>query len=339
MNDIDNGKQGDRMKEFDVVALGELLVDFTENGFSQQGNVVLEANPGGAPCNVLSMLQNLGRKTAFIGKVGQDALGAMLEEAIISQNINAEYLFKDSDANTTLAFVHTAKDGERSFAFYRNPGADQRLTKEEIPGKLLENTQVFHFGSLSMTDKCNEEATKYALEIAKKANALITFDPNLRPALWKNLEDAAEKMWYGIGQCNVLKIADDELRFLTDIGDVYEGVSILRKRIMDSQGSLPQLICVTLGKEGSIGFYNDWYVKCKPFLLQETIDTTGAGDTFMACIIDSVLRTGIDNITVESLKDSLTFANAAAALITTRRGALKVMPQKEEIDELIYKRF
>lgn len=140
------------MKTFDVVALGELLVDFTENGLSAQGNPLLEANPGGAPCNVLSMLQNLGKKTAFIGKVGADALGQMLIQAVRNQGINTDNLLVDDTVHTTLAFVHTDKDGDRSFSFYRNPGADMMLRWDEVHEDMLADTKIFHFGTLSMTD-------------------------------------------------------------------------------------------------------------------------------------------------------------------------------------------
>lgn len=199
------------MKTFDVVALGELLVDFTENGISAQGNPMLEANSGGAPCNVLSMLQNLGKKTAFIGKVGNDAFGQMLTQAVRNQGINTENLVADDTVHTTLAFVHTDKDGDRSFSFYRNPGADMMLRWDEIHEDMLADTKIFHFGTLSMTDERIEKVTKKAVEKAKSEGALISFDPNLRPALWKDLDDAKRHMWYGISQCDILKISDDEI--------------------------------------------------------------------------------------------------------------------------------
>ena len=175
------------MKTFDVVALGELLVDFTENGLSAQGNPLLEANPGGAPCNVLSMLQNLGKKTAFIGKVGADALGQMLIQAVRNQGINTDNLLVDDTVHTTLAFVHTDKDSDRSFSFYRNPGADMMLRWDEVHEDMLADTKIFHFGTLSMTDEHIEKVTKKAVEKAKSEDVLISFDPNLRPPLWLSL--------------------------------------------------------------------------------------------------------------------------------------------------------
>ena len=184
-------------KKFDVVALGELLIDFTENGTSEQGNPILEANPGGAPGNVLSMLSRLGKKTAFIGKVGNDCFGSQLHDALTEVGINTDGLIVDDHVNTTLAFVHTLADGDREFAFYRKPGADMMLSSEEINDEMIKEAKVFHFGSLSMTDQPCKDATKYALSVARKENLIITYDPNLRESLWKNLDEAKEMIAYG----------------------------------------------------------------------------------------------------------------------------------------------
>ena len=317
------------MKKYDVTALGELLVDFTENGMSEQGNPLLEANPGGAPCNVLSMLQNLGKRTAFIGKVGADAFGQMLIQTVKEQGIDTENLVTDEEVHTTLAFVHTAEDGDRSFSFYRNPGADMMLKWDEVKQERLADTKIFHFGTLSMTDEGIEAVTKKAVQKAKEMGAIISFDPNLRPPLWSNLEDAKSRMWYGISQCDILKISDDEIEFLTGTDDIDKGVRIIMEH------SHPSLICATMGKHGSKAYYNGKTVFGEPFLREDTIETTGAGDTFMACVINSVLENGIDSLTDKDLQDMLEFANAASSIITTRKGALKVMPKKNEIIEVI----
>ena len=203
------------MKTYDVTALGELLIDFTENGKSGQGNPLFEANPGGAPCNVLAMLAKLGHKTAFIGKVGKDFFGEQLRDAITEAGIEASYLQMDEEIHTTLALVHTYPDGDRDFSFYRNPGADMMLTEDEIPEDLIKDTKIFHFGTLSMTHEGVRRATKKALELAKGAGALISFDPNLRPPLWANLEEAKEQILYGLNFCQVLKISDNEIQWLT----------------------------------------------------------------------------------------------------------------------------
>lgn len=181
-------------REYDVTALGELLIDFTENGFSSQGNVLLEANPGGAPCNVLAMLEKLGKKTAFIGKVGQDQFGDMLRKTIISVGINSEGLVTDKEVHTTLAFVHTSPDGDRAFSFYRNPGADMMLRKEDVFSDKIRASRIFHFGTLSFTHEGVREASEYAIQCAKEAGILISFDPNLREPLWEDLENAGASL-------------------------------------------------------------------------------------------------------------------------------------------------
>lgn len=320
------------MKKYDVVAIGELLIDFTENGVSEQGNPMLEANPGGAPCNVLSMLQKLGKKTAFIGKVGKDAFGEMLKEVVEEQGIDTTNLLMDETVPTTLAFVHTEKNGDRSFSFYRNPGADMMLRSEEISMDLLKNATIFHFGTLSMTVEQVAAATKTAVQNAKEAGSIISFDPNLRPPLWKSLEMAKKQMWYGISQCDILKISDDEIAFLTGTEDIDIGIS----RILEKYQ--PSLICATMGRNGSKAYFKGKTVFVKPFLRKDTVETTGAGDTFMACILNTVLEKNLDALTEEDLFTMLEFANGASSIITTRKGALKVMPQKQEILALLKER-
>ncbi len=321
------------MKKYDAVTLGELLVDFTMNGMSGQGNPMFEANPGGAPCNVLAMLQKFGKKTAFIGKVGDDSFGKMLREAVAEQGIDISNLVMDKEIPTTLAFVHTAPDGDRSFSFYRNPGADMMLRAEEVDRSILQDARIFHFGSLSMTDMEVEKATRMAVEAAKEAGALISFDPNLRPPLWRNLDMAKEKIAYGISQCHILKISDDEIAFFTGTTDIDEGVAKISEKYHTP------LICATMGKMGSRAYYNGAQrAECDSFLCKDTIETTGAGDTFMACVLNMVLENGLDALDSSKLYEMLEIANAAASLITTKKGALKVMPSKEDVLDLIRKR-
>lgn len=317
------------MKKYDVVALGELLIDFTENGVSAQGNPMLEANPGGAPCNVLAMLNKLGKKTAFIGKVGDDNFGHMLAKTVEESGTDVTNLLFDKKVGTTLAFVHTKEDGDREFSFYRNPGADMMLKKEEVMEDVIRGGKIFHFGTLSSTHPGVREATRHALEVAKDAGLLISFDPNLREPLWDSLEDARAEITYGLSKCDILKISDNEMEFMTGTDDYTKGVEILREKY-----DIP-LIFVTLGKEGSRAYYKDLIVEVEPFLQEHTIETTGAGDTFEACALNYVLEHGLDGLTEADLKALLTFANAGASLITTKKGALRVMPEKEEVCELI----
>lgn len=315
-------------KSYDVVALGELLIDFTENGTSSQGNPVLEANPGGAPCNVLAMLNRLGHQTGFIGKVGQDMFGRQLESALEEVGIDTEGLVKDEKIHTTLAFVHTLDGGDRDFSFYRNPGADMMLTESELNDGMIENCRIFHFGSLSMTDEICRKATKKAIHLAKESGALISFDPNLREPLWESLEAAREQIAYGLSQCDILKISDNEIQWFTGEQDYDKGVDYLL-------ANYPiRLVLVSLGKEGSRAYMDGIRVQAAPFLQENTIETTGAGDTFCACVLHYVLEQGFRSYSEEEMKAMLTFANAAASLITTRKGALRVMPERQEIEGL-----
>ena len=317
------------MGSYDVTALGELLIDFTENGVSGQGNPLFEANPGGAPCNVLAMLSKLGHKTSFIGKVGKDFFGEQLKSAVMEVGIHADSLYMDEEVHTTLALVHTEPDGDRDFSFYRNPGADMMLTESELPAEQLRASKIFHFGTLSMTHCHVRAATRRAVSIAKEAGAVISFDPNLRPPLWKSLEDAKEQVEYGLAHCDVLKISDNEIQWFTGEEDFDAGIEKLR-----SQYQIP-LILLSMGKEGSRAYYKDFRVEVKPFLQEKTIETTGAGDTFGACCLHHVLKYGLDGFDASKLAEMLTFANAAASIITTRKGALRVMPSLEEIEEMI----
>lgn len=320
------------MKKFDVVALGELLIDFTENGISEQGNPMLEANPGGAPCNVLSMLQELNRSTAFIGKVGNDNFGRMLMEVVSGQGIDVSGLAFDNEVHTTLAFVHTAPDGDRSFSFYRNPGADVMLTENDVPEEIIAGSKLFHFGTLSMTHEASGNATKKALRIAQENGLMVSFDPNLRPPLWKNLDDARKAMAYGFEHCDILKISDDEILFFTGEKDIAAGVEKIKKEYDI------KLILATMGKDGSMAYYKDMRIAEQSFISDKTIETTGAGDTFMGIALHNVLEKGLEAMSEDDLRELLKMANAGASIITERRGALKVMPKRQEVMERMLSR-
>lgn len=312
-------------KQYDVVALGELLIDFTENGTSGQGNPVYEANPGGAPCNVLSMLNRLGHQTAFLGKVGNDIFGRQLRSTVESAGINVEGLLTDEDVRTTLAFVETKPDGDRDFSFYRNPGADMMLREEEVRDDIIAAGKIFHFGTLSMTNEPVRSATKHAIAVAKENGALISFDPNIREPLWKDMEEAKEQTAYGLSVCDILKISDNEIQWFFGKEDYTEGIRMLQQTYQI------QLILLSMGRDGSRAYYKNMIVEVPAFLQKNTIETTGAGDTFGACCLHYILQYGLMELTEQQLKDMLTFANAAASIITTRKGALRVMPSLEEI--------
>ena len=315
---------------FDVAALGEMLIDFTENGVSEQGNPIFEANPGGAPCNVLAMLQKLGRKTAFIGKVGNDAFGRMLRQTGESAGIDMGGLTADQRVHTTLAFVQTAPDGDRDFSFYRDPGADMMLAPEEVPAAIIEKARIFHFGTLSLTSEPVRAATVRAVALARKAGAVISFDPNLRPPLWRDMYVAKAMIAWGLAQADVVKIADNELEFMTGKTDFDAGAAELLKEYPSIR-----LLNVTAGAEGSYAYSNGHRVFVPACRLGGTIETTGAGDTFCACVLNFVLEHGLDGLTEEQLTDMLRFANAAAYLVTTKKGAIRSMPEREQILEIM----
>lgn len=318
------------MKDIDVLALGELLIDFTSNGLSEQGNGLFEANPGGAPCNVLAILNKLGKKTAFVGKVGNDGFGRMLKKTLEDLAINTEGLLLDDVYHTTLALVHTDENGDRDFSFYRDPGADVMLTADEVDPELLKRAKIFHYGTLSMTHDGVRAATQKAIEIAKADGQLLSFDPNYREPLWKTADMAKEQISYGLSQCDILKISEEELELMTGTADIDEGVKIL-------WGKHPniKLFNVTAGGTGSYSFYKDMKAFQPGFKLGGTIETTGAGDTFGGAVLDYVLEHDIDALTEDNLNEMLRFANAAAYLVTTRKGALRSMPEKEQIDEIL----
>ncbi len=317
------------MKKYDVTALGELLIDFTENGTSLQGNPLFEANPGGAPCNVLAMLSKLGKKTAFIGKVGSDMFGRQLADSIESVGICTDGLVMDETVPTTLAFVHTFEGGEREFSFIRNPGADMMLTEQEVNTDLLTESKIFHFGTLSSTHEGVRKATRFAIDTAISNGALISFDPNLREPLWNSLDDAKTEIEYGFSKCNILKISDNEVEFMFGHNNYDKAASKLFEKYSNIQ-----LIFITLGGDGSCAYTRTAKAKTSVYDV-ETIEKTGAGDTFFGCALSCILDTDISSLDENKLTEILKFANSGASLITTRKGALKIMPSKDEILNLI----
>ncbi len=318
-------------KQFDVVALGELLIDFTKNGVSNQGNGLFEACPGGAPCNVLAMLRKLNKSCAFVGKVGDDMFGSLLQHTILEAGINAEHLIMDPKIPTILDFFKTFINFFSVCSFYLNQGAYIMLTADFLPLDTIANARIFHFGTLSMTHEGVRKATEKAVAAAKEGGALISFDPNLRPPLWENLEDAKEAITWGLAQCDILKIADNELEFMTGETDFCKGAAILHQRYPNIK-----VLNVTAGADGSYSFYGEEEPVFVPsFKLGGTIETTGAGDTFCASVLNFVLENGIACLTPEEREAMLRFANAAAYIVTTRKGAIRAMPERSEVEALL----
>lgn len=310
------------MKKYDCVALGELLIDFINTGESEQGNPVFEANPGGAPCNVLAMMCKMGKKAAFIGKVGDDQFGRNLRATLEECGIDSTGLISDGSVNTTLAFVHKKPDGDRDFTFYRNPGADMMLGEDEVKEDLLTATRIFHFGTLSMTNEGVRAATLKAVNTAKKSGAIISLDPNLRERLWDNLDRAKEMMWEAVGLCDFLKISDNEVQFLTGEEDYDKGIAVIRER------SEATLICLTMGADGSRAYYKDMRVEVPGVRQENVVDTTGAGDTFCGTMLSFIAESGLDNLSENTLTKWLQTANKAASIVVTKKGAIKSMPDK-----------
>ena len=318
------------MKTYDVVALGELLVDFTQNGRSEQGNPLFEACPGGAPANVLAMLRKLDKTCAFMGKVGKDSFGDMLENTVKEVGIDTRGLLRDETIPTTLALVHTFPNGDRDFSFYRKPGADIELSPEELDEELLRSCRVFHFGTLSLTDEPCRSATVQAIAMAKEHGALISFDPNLRPPLWSSLDDAKRAIAWGLAQCDILKIADNELVFMTGCEDFDQGAAILKEQYPNIR-----LLNVTAGADGSHSYYGGLSVFEPACKLGGVIETTGAGDTFCACALNYVLEHGLEDLQEDQLHEMLRFANTAAYIVTTKKGAIRSMPEKTDVERLL----
>ena len=317
-------------KSIDVAALGELLIDFTQNGVSAQGNPLFEANPGGAPANVLAMLRKLGKSAAFVGKVGSDSFGDLLAGTLAAAGIDTRGLRRDGAVRTTLAVVHTLPDGDRDFTFYRRPGADLMLRADELDGALLDACRIFHFGSLSLTDEPCRGATYAAIARARAAGALLSFDPNLREPLWDDLAAAREQIARGLALCDILKIADNELLFMTGERDFDAGAAALRAVWPNLR-----LVNVTAGAEGSYSYYGSLRVFEPARDLGGVIETTGAGDTFCASVLAFVLDRGLDDLGEGDLRAMLRFANTAAYLVTTKRGALRSMPERAEVEALL----
>lgn len=321
-------KRKKNQREYDVIALSELLVDFNALHSNDFDSVVYESNPGGAPCNVLAMLSNLQKRTAFIGKVGDDFLGHALQQRIVRMGISTEGLSKDKKRNTTLAFLNDSKTYPHQYLFYRNRTADMNLDEGDVDADMLSRTRIFHFGSLSFTHKRCRKATRKAIKAAKSKHRLISFDPNYRPVLWPGEEEARKWMLYGCSVCDILKVEASELAFITQQTTIQNGVDFLQKHYSIS------LILVTSGEAGSQAFMGNRKVYQEAFLTNRTIDTTGAGDTFLGCCLAYILEQGME-LSDHQLQEMLFRANAAASLETTRKGAIRAMPTQAELEDYL----
>ena len=314
------------MKKFDIVSLGEILIDYTPKGKSDTGMALFEQNPGGAPANAMVSATRLGLKTAFIGKVGKDIQGDFLRKTLEEQNIETKGLISDDKYFTTLAFVNIDENGERNFSFARKPGADTMLRKDEVNLEIVEDANVFHFGSLSLTDSCAREATFFAVEKAKAAGAIISYDPNYRAPLWSSKEEAIEKMRSAIEFVDILKISDEETELMTGQSDPYKACEILLEK------GIP-VVAVTLGSQGAIVATKQGIKHVKGFKPSRICDTNGAGDSFWGGFLYCVIKSGNkpNEIDIDEAERYAMFANAVASLCVENFGAIPAMPTIDKV--------
>ncbi|HAX99412.1 MAG TPA: histidine kinase [Candidatus Atribacteria bacterium] len=325
------------MKQLDkkAICLGELLIDFvsTLNGVTLRDAPGFEKAPGGAPANVAVGLSKLGIETYFIGKIGKDAFGDFLRMTLDKNGVKTNYLTSTTKAKTTLAFVSLTEEGERDFVFYRDPGADMLLDQSDIIDSIFSGSGVFHFGSITMTHEPSNSATFKAIQLARKYGYLVSFDPNLRPALWKTLDEAREKMRLGVELSDVVKLNEEEAMFIAEANTIEEAIQYLQRSYNLA------LVIITLGKEGSILVHQEKSLRVEGFPVH-AVDTTGAGDGFVAGLISSLYMFWNDlrerkPIPDDTLRYAGRRANAVGALTTLKKGAIPALPTQEEVEIFI----
>lgn len=316
---------------YDVVAIGEMLIDFTPVGISEHGNPIFERNPGGAPSNLLCAVKKLGRSAAFIGKVGNDNFGRALKQTLEENGVCSDGMVLSDKYQTTLAFVHLSESGDRSFSFYRNHGADTMMEPEEVNTALIDQCRIFHFGSLTLTSEPSRSATFAALEHAKRAGKVISYDPNLRMNLWESPELAKEMMCKGLEYANLLKISEEEAVFLTECTD-YKKVA---EQIIAQHPNI-QAVLVTLGGDGSLALNRNGCVSLTTFPVK-VVDTTAAGDSFMGGFLYRFLELEkpLEELNESDLEICLAFGNATGSMTTTKKGSIHALPSKEEVLHLM----
>ena len=313
------------MEHIQITALGEILIDYTPLPDSDAGMAVFEQNPGGAPANVLTCAAKLGRKTAFIGKVGDDIQGRFLADTLKKNGIDIRSLLVDERYFTTLAFVELTESGERSFSFARKPGADARLSPEELDRELISHSDILHFGSLSLTDEPARSATMEAVLLARSSGAIIAYDPNYRPLLWASKRAAMEQMRAPLPLVDLLKVSDDEVEYLTDCPDPQAGAEKLVRQGL-------RCVVVTIGNQGALVATKDGSAMVPGFFTR-AVDTTGAGDSFWGGFLTRISESGkpLEQITFQDFQSFARFGNAVASLCVEKRGAMPAMPSREDV--------
>ena len=310
----------------DITAIGEILIDLTQSGVTEQGIPRFDANPGGAPANLAVAAARLGARSAFVGRGGKDSYGAFLHRTLEDNAVDVSGLSVDPVQHTTLAIVALDENGERTFSFYRDPSADVNLRFEDVPKELLAETRVLHFGSVSLTAEPARSATLAAAREAKAQGALISYDPNYRASLWPDESTAVSRMLEPLDLVDVLKVSDEELPLLTGTADLTLGSAVLAARGI-------RLILVTLGAKGAFYRFGE-KTGVVPGVKVQVGDTNGAGDTFFGAALSRIVKLdSLEALTTEELEGILRFANRAAAITTSRHGAIPAMPTIEEVSE------
>ena len=312
-----------------VTALGEVLIDFTDAGVSEGGQKLFERNAGGAPANVLVALQRMGFETAFIGKIGNDMHGEFLRGTLTSNGVNCDGLITDPDFFTTLAFVALDEQGDRSFSFARKPGADTQLRPEEIDERIIRNSRIFHIGSLSLTDEPARSATHHALELAKEAGCVLSYDPNYRANLWPNVGAAMEQMRSVLPMMDLVKISGEECGLLTDFDEPDAAAAAIVE-----QGA--SVCVVTVGGDGAYVRTAEGGEIVPPFPAG-VVDTTGAGDSFWGGFLSAFLESNLEpaKVTLADAKMMVRVGNAVASLCVRKRGGIPAMPTRPEVEALL----
>ena len=318
------------MKTYDVAALGELLIDFAPHSVNEAGYPVLSANPGGAPGNFLAALNKYGCKSAMIGKVGDDLFGRLLIKTLQNAGIETKGVLLDRNRFTTLAFVSLDASGNRDFSFARKPGADTCLRPEEIDENLIAEANVFHFGTLSLTDEPAASATRKAIELAKARGLLISLDPNLRKPLWKTEADAKAAMEWSLKQADIVKISDEEIKFLWGISPEAGAQKLLNEYGVS-------LVYATLGPKGCHAATRAAAVTVESRKGIHAVDTTVAGDIFGGSAMSQFLqfKKAPSGLTEDELTQIVRFACTAASLSTQKHGGITSVPNIEEVNQYL----
>lgn len=313
-----------------ICSFGETLIDFTPVGVSENGNIIFERNPGGAPANLAVAAVKHGVQASFIGEVGDDIFGQFLNEKLKGEGVDTEYMVINSRYKTTLAFVQLDEKGERSFCFYRNPGADTMIESQAVNLRAIDECDIFHYGSVSMTHNPARITTFELIKYAQQKGKLLSFDPNLRMPLWNSEEEARHEIRHGLQFCDILKVAEEELIFLTGCETLEEGARQIAKKYKTP------LILITEGSHGSHALIHDYYINAPAFPVS-VVDTTGAGDGFLGCFLASFLKSGktLEQLSGEDVYQMLRLANASGALSVTRKGGMPSLVTTEEAQALL----